>query len=124
MGVVKDGARCDRNHRARGSEVGWFMHTAAGSLFGHGKFLSDGAGRVKDGQVVTMQVDLGAGTLKFWKDGKPHGPGFTSVEGPLRWAVCAFSAGASFQIVQTSFDTRAEPMDNKNKISRFFATCV
>ena len=34
-----------------------------------------------------MQVDMDAGTLKFWLDGKAHGPGYTSgVTGPLRWA--------------------------------------
>ena len=34
-----------------------------------------------------MQVDTNAGTLKFWVDGKPHGPGYTDgVTGPLRWA--------------------------------------
>ena len=32
-------------------------------------------------------MDTDAGTLKFWRDGKPHSPGYTSgVSGPLRWA--------------------------------------
>ena len=34
-----------------------------------------------------MQVDMAAGTLKFWVDGKPYNPGSTSeVTGSLRWA--------------------------------------
>ena len=39
--------------------------------------------------MLTMQVDLDAGTLKFWVDGKSHGPGWTNgVAGRLRWAAC------------------------------------
>ena len=50
--------------------------------------------------MLTTQVDLDAGTLKFWVDGKPHGPGFTSgVTGRLRWATSMFWKGNSVQIV-------------------------
>ena len=38
-----------------------------------------------------MQVDMDAGTLKFWVDSKPHGSGYTSgVTGPLRWATTEY----------------------------------
>merc|ERR1712086_1068717 len=68
------------------------MYSKRGSLWGNGKQGADGAGCINDGQVLTMQVDLDAGTLKFWVDGKPHGPGFTSgVTGRLRWATSMFS---------------------------------
>ena len=49
-----------------------------------------------------MQVDTGAGILKFWLDGKPHGPGYTSgVTGPLHWATTVYSTGNGFEIVPT-----------------------
>ena len=47
-----------------------------------------------------MQVDTDAGTLKFWLDGKPHGPGYTSgVTGPLRWATTVECTGNTVEIV-------------------------
>ena len=52
-----------------------------------------------------MQVDLAAGTLKFWLDGKPHGPGWTSgVTGQLRWATSVGDKGSSVQIVPTPLE--------------------
>jgi hypothetical protein len=54
------------------------------------------------GQVLTMQVDLSNGTLKFWVDGKPHGPGFThGVISPVHWAVTVYESGETVQIVPT-----------------------
>ena len=48
-----------------------------------------------------MKVDMDVGTLKFWVDGKPHGPGYTSgVTGPLCWAINVFRKG-SVEIVPT-----------------------
>ena len=53
-------------------------------------------------QVLTMQVDTDAGTLKFWVDGKPYGPGYTSrVTGPLRRATTVCNRGNAVQIVPT-----------------------
>ena len=69
----------------------WVMGSHDGSLRGNGKADSDVAGTIKAGKVLTMQVDSEAGTLKFWRGGKPHGPGWASgVTGPLRWAVTLF----------------------------------
>ena len=57
---------------------------------------------IEPGQVFTMQVDTDADTLKFWLDGKPHGPGHTSgVTGPLRWAINVSFTRASVEIVPT-----------------------
>ena len=70
-----------------------------------GKQWYDETGKIKEGQVLTMQVDLDAGTLKFWLDGKPHGPGWTSgVTGRLRWATSLFNKGNSVQIVPTPLE--------------------
>ena len=60
------------------------------------------AGEIEPGQVLSMQVDTDAGTLKFWVDGKPHGPGYTSgVTGPLRWATTVYFKGNFIEIVST-----------------------
>ena len=49
-----------------------------------------------------MGADLGKGTLRFWVDGKPHGPGHSSgVTGRLRWAVCLYYKGIAVEIVPT-----------------------
>ena len=49
-----------------------------------------------------MEADLDKGTLRFWVDGKPHGPGHSSgVTGRLRWAVCLGFKGAAAEIVPT-----------------------
>ena len=64
------------------------MCLSNGSLYGNGKENSTAPGDVQVGQIVTMELDTDAHTLKFWVDGKPHGPGYTSgVVGSLRWAL-------------------------------------
>ena len=101
-GVVIDGAPCNTNHTEQESTLGWFMETEFGCLEGHQAKFGFGAGEIKPGQVLTMQVDTDAGTLKFWVDGKPHGPGYTSgVTGPLRWATSVGFKGNAVEIVPT-----------------------
>ena len=101
-GMVRDGAPCNEGHFKRESTLGWGMFSGYGSLYGNGKYDDDRAGGIEPGQVMTMQMDTDAGTLKFWVDGKPHGPGYTSgVAGPLRWAISMGMSGNSVEIVPT-----------------------
>ena len=82
FGLLRDGAAWDKHHAGRASTDVWHM---------------DG-----DGDLVSMEADLDKGTLRFWVDGKPHGPGWSSgVTGRLRWAVCLYWKGAAVQIVPT-----------------------
>ena len=68
------------------------MDIGCEALYGNGKANRDWAGLINSGQVLTVQVDMDAGALKFWVDGKRHGPGWTSgVTGPLRRAVFGVS---------------------------------
>ena len=93
---------CDADHWKRESRVGWFMYSAYGGLCGNGKHHDDMAGRIKAGRVLAMQLDMDAGTLKFWVDDKPYGPGYTSgVTGPLRWAATLFYTSNTVEIVST-----------------------
>jgi hypothetical protein len=101
FGLVRDGAAWDKRLHARESTDAWYMHSI-GSLYGNGKFSSDYAGEIIEGQIVSMEADLDKGTLRFWIDGKPHGPGWSSgVTGRLRWAVSLFYKGAAAEIVPT-----------------------
>jgi hypothetical protein len=69
-------------------------------LYGNGQGGDDYAGWINDGQIVSMEADLDKGTLRFWVDSKPRGPGYSSgVTGRLRWAVGVASKGDAVRIV-------------------------
>jgi hypothetical protein len=54
---------------------GWFMDAAGGTLWGNGKEEDDKAGRYEQGDRVGVLLDLGGGSLRFFKNGAQHGPG-------------------------------------------------
>ena len=65
------------------------------------KHNSQKAGSVPPGSVLTMEVNVEEGTLKWWKDGIPWGPGFESgVTGPCRWKVKVGTDGNFVEIVE------------------------
>jgi hypothetical protein len=68
---------------------GWFMDAFVGSLYGNGKQDGDRAGEYKQGDRVGVLLDLGNGSLRFFKNGVQHGPGYAagSVTGPVVAAV-------------------------------------
>jgi hypothetical protein len=74
-----------------GSECtdGWFMDALDGTLYGNGKEDDDEAGEYKQGDCVGVLLDVGNGSLRFFKNGVQHGPGFAagSVTGPVVAAV-------------------------------------
>ena len=119
-GVVRDGQACDEIPSAGGRDntTAWFMFSADGSLCGNGKQGDVAAGQIENGHVLTIQVDLDAGTLKFWVDGQPHDPGWaTEVMGPLRWAVSRLHTGTSVEIVpnpELQPWTEWEPLEEKD----------
>jgi hypothetical protein len=101
FGLLRDGAAWNKAHYHKESTDAWYMHSN-GRLFGNGKFNDDGAGDIKEGQIVSMEADLEKGTLRLWVNGKQHGPGFMSgVEGRVRWAVTVFRKGGTAEIVPT-----------------------
>ena len=62
-----------------------------------------------------MVADLDKGTLRFWLDGQPHGPGWSSgVKGKLRWGVSMLYAGLAVQIVPTPELQPWTPWDGTN----------
>ena len=101
FGLVRDGAAWGKFHCASESTAAWYM-SSYGSLCGNGKLNDDKAGSINEGQIIGMEADLDKGTLRFWVDGKPHGPGHSSgVTGRLRWAVSLYFKGGAVQIVPT-----------------------
>ncbi len=108
FGLVCDGAAWEKCHADGESTDAWYMGSD-GALYGNGKDCDDKAGKIEEGQIVSMEADLDKGTLRFWVDGKPHGPGWSSgVTGRLRWAVCLFYKGGAVQIVPTPELQRAQ----------------
>jgi hypothetical protein len=67
----------------------WIIHANDGALYGNGKADDDVAGKYKQGDRVGMLLDLDNGSLRFFKNGVQHGPGFPagSVTGPVVAAV-------------------------------------
>jgi hypothetical protein len=68
---------------------GWFIGASYGALYGNGKYSSDGAGACTLGDRVGVLLDLDDGSLRFFKNGVQHGPGYAagSVTGPVVAAV-------------------------------------
>ena len=64
-------------------ESGWFTHVNSG------KRGDDRAGKYKQGDRVSVLLDLDNGSLRFFKNGVQHGPGYPagSVVGPVVHAV-------------------------------------
>jgi hypothetical protein len=63
----------------------WFMRALNGPLYGNGKEGNDIAGGYKQGDRVGVLLDLDNGSLRFFKNGVQHGPGYpaSSVTGPV-----------------------------------------
>jgi hypothetical protein len=71
---------------------GWFVRARNGTLHGNGKSYSDSAGGYTQGDRVGVLLDLGDCSLRFFKNGMQHGPGYEagSVTGPVVAAMQMF----------------------------------
>jgi hypothetical protein len=80
---------------------GWFMYIEVGALCGNGKYDDDAAGKYKQGDRVGVLLDLGDGSLGFFKNGVQHGQGYASgsVTGPVVAAVQTCSAEDSVRLL-------------------------
>jgi hypothetical protein len=79
----------------------WLMSTYDGSLFGNGKYLHDAAGAYEQGDRVGMLLNLDDGSLRFFKNGVEHGPGYPagSVAGPVVHAAKFYLYGHSVRLL-------------------------
>jgi hypothetical protein len=84
-----------------GCTDGWSMNAFNGSLYGNGKLRDDEAGGYKQGDRMGVLLDLGDGSLRFFKNGVQHGPGYAagSVTGPVVAAVQTWNENASVRLL-------------------------
>jgi hypothetical protein len=80
---------------------GWFMDAIVGSLCGNGKQGYDEAGQYKQGDRVGVLLDLDNGSLRFFKNGVEHGPGYAagSVAGSVVAAVQMYTKDTSVRLL-------------------------
>jgi hypothetical protein len=79
----------------------WFIGAYFGHLYGNGKYADDGEGEYEQGDRVGVLLDLDNGSLRFFKNGAQHGPGYAagSVTGPVVAAVQLKCAECSVRLL-------------------------
>ena len=91
---------------ATASKDAWYVHDSGGALYDNGRGHGGLAGDTSDYKIISIGVGLWTkdkGTLRFWVDGKPHGPDWSSgVAGSLRGVVCLYYEGNAAQIMPTA----------------------
>jgi hypothetical protein len=83
IGAVRPGLDHDKGHQ-RTNDAYFIGGAHSGSLFGNGKINEDHQGGFAEGDRVGVLLDLDAGWLRFYRNDKRCGPGYTEgVTGPL-----------------------------------------
>jgi hypothetical protein len=100
VGVTRPNLDPDGNYAEEESTDGWFIRVYNGSLYGNGKQDGDAAGTIDDGERVGVLLDLDEGSLRFFKNGVQHGPGYPagSVTGPVVCAVQLLDPNTSVRL--------------------------
>jgi hypothetical protein len=82
----------------------WSILASSGTLCGNGKFNGDEAGEYKQGDCVGVLLDLNNGSVRFFKNGVQHGPGYAagSVAGPVVAAVLMYYKDSSVRLLQNA----------------------
>jgi hypothetical protein len=101
IGISRPNLDPTGKHFTRACTDGWFISSYSGGLCGNGKEASDEAGAYKQGDRVGMLLDLDNGSLRFFKNGVEHGPGYPagSVTGPVVAAVHMYFKDASVRLL-------------------------
>jgi hypothetical protein len=82
----------------------WFMSAHSGFLTGKSKDGDDRAGSYKQGDRVGVLLNLDNGSLRFFKNGEKHGPGYPagSVTGPVVHAATLYSKTHSVRLLSNA----------------------
>jgi hypothetical protein len=84
----------DLSHSHHDSNGAYFIAGNDGALYGNGKCGADGQGAFSQGGRIGVLLDLDAGWLQFYRNGKRCGPGYIEgVTGPLVRAAQLYSLG-------------------------------
>jgi hypothetical protein len=92
VGAVRPGLDHSTSH-CQSNDV-YYIGSAFGALCGNGKRNADKQGKFANGDCIGVLLDLDAGRLCFYRNGKQCGPGFTEgVTGPLVRAAALANKG-------------------------------
>jgi hypothetical protein len=82
VGAVRPGLDHDKNHMY-GNDA-YYIAGYDGALYGNGKSRADPQGMFAAGDRIGVLLDLDAGWMRYYRNGKRCGPGYTEgVTGPL-----------------------------------------
>ena len=89
LGVCRPDADPRHWHHTEEHTTAWLMRAGWGSLCGNGKVDDYEAGGFNNGDRMGILLDLDDGSLRFFKNGVEHGPGYPagSVAGPVARSV-------------------------------------
>jgi hypothetical protein len=101
VGIAKPNLDPNHNYARNESTDGWLILTSEGTLNGNGKSYDDAAGDIEEGDHVGVLLDLDEGSLRFFKNGVQHGPGYPagSVTGPVVCAVQMYIPSTSVRLL-------------------------
>ena len=98
LGAVRPGL--DHNTFHGDGNDAYFISGYAGSLFGNGKNFADQQGPFATGDRIGVLLDLDAGWMRLYRNGKRCGPGFTEgVTGPLVRAAQLMDTGDTVAVL-------------------------
>jgi hypothetical protein len=84
VGAARPGLDHDTSPVDMDDDDVYFIYGRTGALFGNGKKNSDKQGKFAKGDRIGVLLDLDAGWMRFYRNDKRCGPGFTEgVTGPL-----------------------------------------
>jgi hypothetical protein len=98
VGAVRPGLDHDKGHQY--TNDAYFISGCSGSLFGNGISNADPQGDFATGDRIGVLLDLDAGWMRIYRNGKRCGPGFTEgVTGPLARAAQLLFAGDKLTVL-------------------------
>lgn len=83
------------------SNAAWLISASFGALYGNEKEDDDEAGEFEQGDRIGVLLDIDRGSLRFFKNGAEHGPGFRdgSVPGGVILAVQMYYARSAVKLI-------------------------
>jgi hypothetical protein len=98
VGAVRPGLDHDEYHAF--TNDAYFIAGNNGALYGNGKEHADRQGQFATGDRIGVLLDLDAGWLRIYRNGKRCGPGYTEgVTGPLVRAAQLLYAGSKLTVL-------------------------
>jgi hypothetical protein len=92
VGAVRPGLDHDKAHFH--TNDAYYIYGGSGGLYGNGKVDADPQGGFATGDRIGVLLDLDAGWMRLYRNGKRCGPGFTEgVTGPLVRAAAFYYKG-------------------------------